>query len=74
MTVKQRQFLKEVIVELNKRTEGGEQNLKIRYYNSIPKIAKVKDQETEKKLKVVEVVEVTFWYGNVESIVNKINE
>lgn len=45
LTVMQRSYLRDVLAELKRRTEAGEANLKIRYYNSIPKIVKVNGQQ-----------------------------
>lgn len=44
LTVIQRNYLRNLVSELRRRTENGEQNLKIRYFNSVPRIVKSKEQ------------------------------
>lgn len=48
LTIMQRKFLKDVVAELKSRTDNGEQNLKIIYHNSIPKIVKTKEYNVTK--------------------------
>lgn len=42
LTLMQRKILKNVVAELQRRTESGEKDLKIKYFNSIPKIIQSK--------------------------------
>lgn len=47
-TLKQRNYLNALIVELESRMTAGEKNLKIKYVNSVPKIIKI-NQSAERK-------------------------